>query len=226
MSIPILVFYHGLFLMGDPPELLPAAAEIIKDQMDRMAECGLTEAASEIRIGINGGVESTAFAYLLPSKAQIFYHGLQCRNEIRTMLLIEERLKQLEGEAYCLYFHAKGASFPPGDIVRGRWRDRMFDNVVMKWKRALADLDSGFDAVGCHWLTPEQYRGLVGHPYFGGNYWIARASFLRTLPSLRETKEVKTHGIDAFESRYIAESWIGLGAKRPAIRDYHPGWPA
>ena len=76
----------------------------------------------------------------------------------------------------------------------------------------------GFDAVGCHWLTAEQFSSWApqefpdGTPFFGGNFWIARCDYLRTLPE------------PSTRSRFDAERWIGLGD--PRVLDLNPGWPA
>lgn len=223
---PILVFYHALFCLGNPPELLPQAIEIVCEQMAGLKQSGLEDAASEICIGVNGDPDSAAFSELLPQNALVVYHGLQCKSENRTIQLIEERVKKLEREAYVCYFHVKGASFPPGDSFRSRWRNRMFRCVVLGWRDCVEALDNGADACGCHYLRPENYPGLVEFEYFGGNFFWSKASFLKTLPPIAESPAVKQHGIDAFESRYESEGWIGRGSRRPKVMDFSPGWPA
>jgi hypothetical protein len=76
----------------------------------------------------------------------------------------------------------------------------------------------GFDAVGCHWLTAEQFSSWApqefpdGTPFFGGNFWMARCDYLRGLPE------------PSTRSRFDAERWIGLGD--PRVLDLRPGWPA
>ena len=213
-------------MRGDPPDISPAALGIVQEQMALLKSCGLEDAATEIYCGVNGGDESSAFSEILPKTSTVVYHGLQCRNENRTIQLIEERVKKLDGEAYVCYFHAKGSQFPVGDDFRTRWRRRMNHHVIENWSKCVKALDAGAEACGIHYLTPEQYPGLVGHPYFGGNYFWAKASFLKTLPSITESPAVKVHGMDAFEARYESESHIGQGPRRPRIFDFHPGWPS
>jgi hypothetical protein len=48
-------------------------------------------------------------------------------------------------------------------------------------------------------------------PFFAGNFWWARASYLRTLEPPLE------------ESRWQAETWVSLG--EPKVYDVLPGWP-
>lgn len=223
--IPMLVFFHGLFHLGDA--VLPQAVDIIHEQMAGLKDCGLLEACAEFHVGINGGLESRVFCdSLLPRKARVVLHGLQCRNENKTIQMIENRLKEEPDEAYVCYFMAKGATFPAGDDFRTRWRQRMQHHVITEWKKCVRWMDRGYECCGIHYLTPESHPGLVEFPYFGGNFWWSRASYLKTLAPISESPAVKQHGLDAFESRYESESWLGHGKKRPQHFDFHPGWPA
>lgn len=219
----IAIFYHGLFALGDPPEILPNAAAIIWQQMEFIKVSGLLEAASEMHIGINGSIESEVFSKaLLPEKSKITYHGLDSRNENLTLVMIEQWLKQNAGEAYVLYFHAKGCTHPINDGLRTPWRNCMTRHVIHNWRLCVAALNAGYDAAGCHWMTPPATP--PGQFIFGGNFWWAKASFLRTLPSIYERARIKESGIKAFESRYESEVWIGNGPQPPRVKDFHPGW--
>lgn len=108
-----------------------------------------------------------------------------------------------------LYAHTKGA-FHPSDFNH-RWRRSMTSCVIGRWANCCAAL-TGYDAAGCHWLTAGEYPGQVVTPYFGGNFWWARSSYLARLPPPPLTQ------------RHDAETWIGLGA--PTVKDMSPGWPA
>lgn len=110
---------------------------------------------------------------------------------------------------HVLYTHTKGAS-DPSPINIG-WRRAMTQQVVNQWRDCVWQL-SEVDAVGCHWLTPEQYPGMVTTPFFGGNFWWANADYLRRLPAPLEN------------DRWDAERWIGLAD--PRVVDLIPGWPA
>jgi hypothetical protein len=115
------------------------------------------------------------------------------------------------------YGHTKGAH--DNTDFRTQWRRSMTRHVVGNWRENLAALDE-YDAVGCHWLTPEQFPPWTGQnpefgdglSFFAGNYWIARCDYLRRLP------ECPT------ESRFQAERWIGMG--EPNVFDLAPGWPS
>jgi hypothetical protein len=122
----------------------------------------------------------------------------------------------LEHDGAVCYAHTKGAQ----DVTdfRAKWRRSMTKLVVRDWRINLKHLER-FDAVGCHWLTREVYgpKGFEqefsdGTPFFGGNFWMARCDYLRTLPE------------PSTRSRFDAERWIGLG--QPTVKDLNKGWPA
>lgn len=110
-----------------------------------------------------------------------------------------------------VYAHTKGASQPTE--FNDRWRRSMTHHVVEGWGHCRSVLEEGYDAVGCHWLHPDAFgestMGAV--PFFGGNFWMARCSYLATLPPV------------STEDRWASERWIGLG--QPRIVDLAPGWP-
>lgn len=130
-----------------------------------------------------------------------------------TLAKVREYAQKHDGAV--LYAHTKGAQ--DVTVFRAEWRRSMTRRVVSDWRANLAHLDS-FDAVGCHWLTAEQFSSWApqefpdGTPFFGGNFWIARCDYLRTLPE------------PSTRCRFDAERWIGLGD--PKVLDLAPGWPA
>jgi hypothetical protein len=107
-----------------------------------------------------------------------------------------------------MYAHTKGSS----DVTKFRadWRRSMCRRVVSDWRANLEALED-HDAVGCHWLTPEEFPGAIHTPFFGGNYWMARCDYLRKLPGCGPG------------DRMNAELWIGLA--KPRALDLLPGWP-
>ena len=107
-------------------------------------------------------------------------------------------------DGYVLYAHTKGAAnHTPINIA---WRSSMCYYNVVKWRDAVAKLDEGYKAVGCHW---------VNDAIFGGNYWWAKTSYLKLLPTLR------------MDHRWRAEEWIGLAIadSKTEIFDMNFGWP-
>lgn len=220
----IVVFYHCYLFSGDPPELLSNALAVVVSQMNRLIGSGLAAAADEITIGINGGIESYEVARLfVPPKARIELHGLNSKCENLTLVLLEDWLRHNQDEAHVLYFHAKSSSHNPNtDYGRFDWAwcDCMMRHCVDNWHQCVVDL-STFEAVGCHWLTGQAQDHSQN--YFAGTFWWARASYLRTLPSIFERARIKMSGIASAESKYEAEVWIGNGPRLPTVKDYHPG---
>lgn len=224
MSIPIVVFYHCYLYNGEPPDLKPWAFDVVSDQMHRMIKCGLADAASEIIVGLNGGKESLDVARLImPEKAKIVLHGLDCKNENPTIVLMEEWVKKSNGEAYVLYHHAKSSSHDPESEYGkfdGRWKECMQHHCVDNWRQCIADL-SQVETCGCHWLTGQGWDH--SQHYYAGTFWWSRVSFLRTLPSILDRERIKVSGLGSPESRYEAEIILGNGPRLPSVRDYHPG---
>lgn len=128
--------------------------------------------------------------------------------EQETLEMIWANSMEIDGPV--LYAHTKGAANPTP--VNHAWRGCMTRNTIGMWEDALDALEGDtYDVVGSHWLTPERYPEQVQVPYFGGNFWWANPTYLRTLP------------LPSNKNRYEAEAW--LGQNRPRAWDLRPGWP-
>lgn len=222
----LVVFYHCLFVIGEPPDILPAALEIVHEQMEQYKSSGLLDAASEFLVGVNGSKESEVFAEtMLPAKAKVTYHGLASRAENLTCpVMIENWLKENPGEAYIHYAHCKSATHAFGSEYSNfanSWRRRMMFHCVTNWRQCVADLDAGYEACGSHWLTGQGHDH--SQHYYAGNVWFAKASFLRTIPSIYTRQRIKDSGIAALESRYESEVHMGNGPRLPRVRNYYDG---
>lgn len=211
---PIAVFYHcKLTGEGIPDEMF--AIGLMLHQMTVLKDVGLVESASEIHIGVNGGEGDALLASsIAPDKSVMHTYGHDARSEIPTMNLIRSWLPS-HPDWYVLYHHIKGVTHPGHDAYNA-WRSRMENGCVVNWRQCIADLDRGCDAVGCHWLTPEQFPGTITSPFFGGTFWWATAGYLMQLPPLPPSN---------WQNRFEAEMWIGRRRPYPRIADYHPGFP-
>lgn len=219
---PIAIFYHCLFFVGDRRQLTPSGIQIVNEQMESLIQTGLLDACQHFSVGINGGEESRVYAsILIPHKATLFFHGLDSHNENSTLVNVESWLPGHPGWNV-LYFHSKGATWPYDDYTRSRWRGCMMRNVVANWRQCVKDLDSGFDSVGCHWMTPPATP--VGQRIWAGTFWWATSDYLLTLPSIMNRDRIKVSGLKHRDSRYESEVWIGNGQFPPRINDYHPNW--
>ncbi len=218
MSVkPILVVYHCLFQLGN--ELLPSAIAIVNEQVGMLNGSGLMNAAQEIIVGVNGGEEDRLFTdCLFPEKAQIIFHGAQCRNECRTIVAMEHWLTT-HPDWYVLYMHTKGAAHPCD--LNDRWRRCMCRTCIIRWRECVSALEQGYEAAGVHWAPSMGVH--MDQFYFAGTFFFATSNFLRTLPSICERDRIKESGIDSVESRYEAEVWIGNGPRLPRVKDMDRG---
>lgn len=218
---PIAVFYHCLFWAGDPPTLRQAAVEVVRGQMAQLSSSGLLDAAQEFIVGLNGSAESESLAsMLIPAKARIVMHGLQSRSENLTIVELEKWVKD-HPDWNVLYLHSKGATHVPdtdyAKFCHG-WRECMMGDLVNNWRQCVADLEAGWESVGCHFM-----RNMADgtQNIWAGNFWWATSNFLREVPSIFLRDRIKTSGIAALESRYEAEVWIGNG-RLPKVKEYRP----
>lgn len=210
---------------------LPAAPEIIAEQMAALKTSGLEDAATEIHIGVNGTkTESEPFSGLLfPAKAKVTYHGLQCRNELRTIMILEEWVKT-HPNWNVLYFHSKGATHAPGSHyghnVSCPWRVGMMQDLVENWKGCVYDLEKGYDSdlgkgydiVCSHWMW-NMADGTQHIP--AGNFLWITSDFAAKLPSFLIRDRLRVSGLDSVESRFEAEVYWGNGP-RPNVKSYRP----
>ncbi|MGP1666556.1 MAG: hypothetical protein ACTS5I_11730 [Rhodanobacter sp.] len=224
MTPPIAIWFHCLFCLGDPPTMLPHAISVIHDQLEMLESSGLMAAAVEFHVGVNGGAESRVFIEsMFPTKRNVIYHGLQCRTELRTLMHLQKTMKGRKGWRV-LYFHSKGASAAADDQMRTNWRNCMMRSLVDNWRVCVHTLGKSVDSVGCHWKEG-QVDGTQN--LWGGNFWWATSDFLNTLPPIEAHPRIPIMGgVDALESRYEAECWLGSsGSRRPRVRDFHPSGP-
>lgn len=213
---PLCVFYHCRLFGGDPP-VSNHTVSVMNEQMRHMDKSGLTQSASEIHVGVNG--EPSAWKSVIgivPPKAQLHIWGDTFNSELPTMHYMQNWLIGHE-DWYVCYFHLKGARNTT-DTLNKRWRCCMESCVIQDWGRCVVDLDKGAEAVGAHWLTREKYGPQVERGFFGGNYWFAKASFLLTLPPLKQNRSCRADD-------FLAETWIGDGPRLPKVVDYRPHWP-
>jgi len=125
--------------------------------------------------------------------------------EHTAMRLVDQVARQTGGgegaDMPVLYFHMKGVSFSPPDPLWEIWRRHLngFLAEADRWSEFLAKMP--YDACG-PLLTTDAAHGFR---YFAGNFWMARAAYLRGLPAYGDFMEQP--GTDAFgpRDRHLAE---------------------
>jgi hypothetical protein len=221
MSAPIAIFYHCLFCLEQPDNILESALEVVHDQMFTLQAVGLEQAAQEIHCGINGEQESVVFGEtLLPQKATKTYHTLASRGENLTLVMLENWVKTHPGWKV-LYFHAKGATHKKGSSygegVSRPWRIGMMNDLINNWRQCV-ELLNVHDIVCCHWMW-NMADGTQHIP--AGNFVWINSDFAARLPSIYLRDRIKMSGIAAYESRYEAEVYWGNGP-RPNVFSFRP----
>lgn len=94
------------------------------------------------------------------------------------------------------YAHTKGA-WAQSELAR-QWRVSMTHDTVTRWRECVDALQR-VQAAGPYWLTSHEPEHAEHRYFFAGNFWWARADYLRTLPK------------PLTATRYQAEGWVGLG---------------
>lgn len=205
------IHYYHVFAAG-PWQL------ILNQHFMALCNYGLAEELDEIRVGIVGppnarkAVKETIAASLIADKTKIVIE----RGVAWEQATLTELWKAAQGEdAAYFYAHTKGAY--DRSIQKQLWcRSMLFFNIVA-YGACLEKLQEA-DAVGCHWITKEEFPYMVcdtnkdGIPYFAGNFWWSKSGHVRELP-----EPSRNH-------RYEAEFWIGSRPKMK-IKDLNPGWP-
>ena len=211
---PIAIFYHCK-IAGDGIPDADFACLVMAEQMHALAESGLAEAATEIHVGVNGDDAQALLALALePAKSMLHGHGAGARSELPTLAVLRRWLKP----GWLVFYHHTKAVTHPGEKLYENWRNCMERACVWNWRDCVRNLETHYQSVGAHWLTPEVYGSSVKSPFWGGNFWWARSEYLLTLPALKEQADCR-------EDFYLAENWIGSGPKRPLVLDYAPHWP-
>jgi hypothetical protein len=220
MSIPIIVYHHGLLFQGTPPRVNPLAVRIATEQVNALNASGLIKDCSEFHVGLNGGEESQLLAkQIFTRKAMIQYHGLASHNENATIMALWERAKQIDGPAYILYQHQKGCTkTTQSEILHGaNWRRMMMHDLVTNWRNCV-DLLATHDVVCSHW----RWNAADGTQHIPcGNMLWTTAEFVAKLPSMHLRQRIKEDGLGALSSRYEAEIFWGQGEK-PRVFQFRP----
>lgn len=219
---PIAIFYHAVFFKKDGGAW-QRSGPVISQQMKELEDSGLMAEQKHFVAGINGGKESEVYAACYIPKAKAIFNGLDSTHQTYTIQAMYDWCVEHPGW-YVLFFHAKSVgheskeyeSYLPFEM---RWMRCMTNACIVNWRQCVADLDSGYESVGCHWMEN------VGVPpvdnIWGGTFYWVTSDFVATLPEPLESYTVKEYGIEHPQARSLSERWIGMGPRLPKIKDYH-----
>ncbi len=127
------------------------------------------------------------------------------------MLAVESLAKH--GDDPVLYCHGKGVSYRPPQPQMERWRQHL--NTLLRdapsWVERLKT--EAIDAVGPCLLDHAEY----GVSFYAGNFWLARAGYLRNLPDYADFLRAPPAGWPPAQSRFLAEVAINRGGTMRGI---------
>ena len=109
-----------------------------------------------------------------------------------------------------LYFHTKGVS-APNDQDKRKWRKLMNHEVLMNWQQLVPKLQS-FDVIGVNW------RNCQPVAHFSGNFWWARADWVRSLAPFDAYYENPLYPAGWDSGRRLGcEFWISSAPRTPRV---------
>ena len=145
-------------------------------------------------------------------KVRIGYRSTTVEDyEFPALGLLQDACRTWSGLVF--YLHGKGVSRSPLDQHARYWRAVMLDEVVRD-HAACIDRLVDHDLAGTNWRWN----------HFSGNFWWARADYVRRLPDIRglRRRPPQITSDPVWNLRLQCEFWIGMGAGRSAnlgVRD-------
>ena len=223
--LPLAFHYYHLFL---PCGAERRGLEIFDEHMAELRASGLQPGLERMTI-IVVSRWANARTEVQRRAPQAHVWQVASGHEMATHIRLQADLAAIPDEALIFYAHSKGVTYSESD-ARGPdelrkatdWRRTMAHLCIARWPEATRPLiGDDFDVSGAFYLTPERWKphcAAMGIdfgdcPFFGGNFWWARAGFLKTLPK-----------VDLSADRYFAERWIGMMPHRAASAFYNV-WP-
>lgn len=204
--------------------------DIVAEQAGKMLLSGLLPNLCAAYVGVVGPVRPK-----LPGQFSVMYYSEdRLEYEIPTIRMMDEivRGKTCRPQDKVLYLHSKGAGREDleSQVNVSFWRRYMEEFVVWRWRDCVLALD-GCDACGVdmNWNP---------WPHFAGNFWWAKAGFLRTLPdpitlspsdpvrcelrigeSSREMSlhELHNSGRNLYLEKYLARDYRDVPTKMPQV---------
>lgn len=182
-----------------------AAKDIVRLQYNKLLASGLMEDTCRVRVGILGDIPDDL---IFRSKFEYAKHPDVTKFEYWTLDAMWRDALTQEDECYYWYIHTKGATW--GAALPNHWREALEECVIRnhRWcRRQLANETIG----SCGPLLASN-----PHPFYAGNFFWAKASYVKTLLSPTDLlKERQSRGLKPELDRYVAEEWITQG--RPGL---------
>ena len=107
-----------------------------------------------------------------------------------------------DNEMYVYYCHTKGASYKQ-NLKSDIWRRGMAEAILEKsWRECVGKLDDGNNTCGI----------MIKNGHYSGNFWWAKASYIRTLRKPLRSK-----------NRMVHETWLNIRGNSSCPNGYPGG---
>lgn len=187
----------------------PEGLSIAKEQIELIITSGLINHC-DLHLHCNYNINNYSWLVdRLKDYKNVVYlesNALPQEYEIPTLINLKTFCDQDTNDSYVLYLHQKGVTRPYSQPVSD-WRDLMLYFNVEQWENCVDKLSQGYDTVGVNWHKDHKY------PHYSGNFWWAKASYIKELPGLtypRENNFLTQLGLDIGEHKLDSEFWLGL----------------
>lgn len=189
------IFYH-LYQFGD-------WRSIYIDQLNKIINSGLYDAADYIFVGVNGDEELP----LQPSKLRIYRNMGDRSTEYCTLKALYDY--SFIQDSHVLFLHAKGVTWtsdPDMSEKTKNWRNYLEYFLVGKWKEC-TNLLQNHDCVGTE-LHRRAFLGMGAEriefdiTFYSGGMWWANSDYIKNLNPNFITNNM-------IIGRYATEFWIG-----------------
>lgn len=216
----IAIFQH-IYQYGD-------WVDIYTDQVKKLQESGLFDAADYMFLGVNGN-QSLPFEFKKTNKV-FFDSKNQNKSEYITLKALYD-FSALNRDTRILYLHTKGVrwSVNPNNkdekVITGeghytvkdifestqKWRKYLEYFLVHNWKKC-NELLGAYDTVGAQWNINSNVENIVYDiPHYSGNMWWANSNYIRKLdPNFLANMLI---------GMYACELWIGT--ENPNYYNFH-----
>ena len=177
---------------------------IFEEHWEKLRVSGLLFMLEFFRVGLVGSEENRARVRESLPMVEIVAEASEGWEQVTLEKLLEGS-QTFDG--FIFYAHTKGAS-SNSELAR-QWRVSMTHDTVTRWRTCVEALYQA-DAVGPYWLKSDEPEHKEHKHFFAGNFWWARAYYLRELPPPRN------------DHRFQAEGWVGLGD--PTVHNMREGY--
>lgn len=208
MDTTIFIYYHA-FLVKEWKTILSEHLSLLENREIHLGVIGLQKQVSQL-INLCLHFKVTPIIVFQTESYSAF--------ELQTVHCLQKHAQLVD--VNFLYLHTKGVY--NSSACNHSWRRYMGNYLLpqLDYLNAFLSL-SAYNTAGSLCYLEKNSTHIKNHRYFAGNFWMAKSSYLRSLPSVLDYAKPF---MDSDACRYAAESWIGLGDLKPLMldsREYH-----